>query len=108
MVFQKFKEDVVVEKGWSSIKGIRKMTLRLGLLFVLGAIGLGCITYCTVGWLVTLLVLIMMGIGFVWMFDLADESEENFKKTMKLSKFWWCGIIFDVVIVLVLKLFNFM
>ena len=108
MIFQKFKEDVVVEKGWSSIKGITQMTLRLGLLFVLGAIGLGFITYCTVVFLVTLLVLLLSGIGFVWTFDLADESEENFNKIMKLSKFWWCGIIFDVVIIVVLKLFNFM
>ncbi len=108
MIFQKFKEDIVVEKGWASIKDIKKMTVRLGALFILGAIGLGLITYCTVGWLVTLLVLIITSIGFIWMFDLADEEEENFRKTMKLSKFWWCGIIFDVVITVVLKLFNFM
>ena len=108
MVFQKFKEDVVVEKGWSSIKDIHKMTLRLGLLFILGALGLGLITFCTVGWIVTLLVLLIAGIGFVWMFDLADEDEASFKTTMRLSKFWWCGIIFDVGIVIILKLFNFL
>ena len=44
MIFQKFKEDIVVEKGWASIKDIKRMTVRLGALFILGAIGLGLIT----------------------------------------------------------------
>ena len=107
MIFQKFKEDVVVEKGWSSIKDIKRMTLRLGILFALIAIGLGMITYWTVGWPVTIIVMIMTGVGFVWMFDLADEAEENFRFTMKVSKFWWCGFIVDMVIYVVLRFFNF-
>ena len=108
MVFQKFKEDVVVEKGWATLKEIKKMALHLGLLFLFLAIGLGLITYNTVGWLVTALVLIMTGICFVWVFDLADEEEVYFVKIHKLSKFWWCGIIFVVAIYVVLKLYNFM
>ena len=77
MIFQKFKEDVVVEKGWATIKEIKNMACRLGLLTIFLALGLGLITYSTVGFPVTLIVLILLGMGYVWMFDMADETEET-------------------------------
>ena len=108
MVFQKFKEDVVVEKGWATIKDIKNLASRLALFFIFFAIGLGLVTYCTVGWLVTLIVIILTGIGYVWVFDMADEDEESFKLVQKCSKLWWLSIVFDVLRVVVLKLTNFL
>lgn len=107
MVFGKFKEDIVVEKGWASNKSIKKMTIGLALWTLLVAIGLGMITLCTVGSLMTFVVLILTGIGFLWVFDLADESEENLKLVMKVAKFWWLAVIVDMGIFFVLKIFNF-
>ena len=62
------------------------MTLGLALWTLLVAIGLGLITICTVGALMTFFVLILVGLGFLWVFDLADESEENLKLVMKSLK----------------------
>ena len=107
MIFQKFKEDVVVEKGWATIKEIKNMACRLGLLTIFLALGLGLITYSTVGFPVTLIVLILLGMGYVWMFDMADETEEMFKLVMKISKLWWISLIIDVIIFLLLKYFRF-
>lgn len=108
MVFNKFKEDVVIEKGWASKKSINKMTIGLALWTILIAFGLSLITACTVGLLITCLVLFLSGLGFVWVFDLADETEDNLKATMKFAKFWWLGIVMDILIFLVLKMFHFL
>ena len=108
MVFDKFKEDIVVEKGWASNKSIKKMTLGLSLWTVFLALGLGLVTAVTVGLVMTATVWVLLGIGFVWVFDIADETEENLKLVMKIAKFWWLVPLLDVGIVLILKFFNFL
>lgn len=107
MVFEKFKEDVVVEKGWTDRKGCIKFAKRLALLCLLVGVGLGIIALSTVGVLVTIIVLCASGFLFIWLIDLADEEEGTFKKLNKVSKFWWLALILDIAVVIVLKLFRF-
>lgn len=108
MIFEKFKEDVVVEKGWADMKAIKKMAVRLAILVFLVALGVGMITIATVGTFITVIVLILAALAYIWIFDLADEEEKYFRITMKASKLWWLGLLFDIAIYVLLHLFRFL
>lgn len=108
MVFEKFKEDVVVAKGWTDKKGCAKFAKRLALLCLLVGVGVGTVALSTVGVLVAVIVLCASGFLFIWLIDMSDEDEETFKKMNKVSKFWWLTLILDILVVLVLKFFRFL
>lgn len=110
MIFEKFKEDVVVEKGWADMKSIKKMAIHLAILMVFLALGFGMFTISTLpkfNTIATVFVLIMFALSYVWVIDLADEDEKYFRRTMKISKLWWLGFVFDVLMYLILHFFRF-
>ena len=108
MVLGTFKENVVVEKGWATMKQIKKFVMRLALLIIELALGVALITLTTVGKLVTFAVFIIFGLIYVWLIDIADEDEQTLKNLMKVSKFWVLGIFFDIAVFAILKLTMFL
>lgn len=107
MTFEAMKKKVVDEEKFATKKELSKLLINLGLMLLFSSVWLGLVTIYTVGtnlFIFTLLCLIGM---FILVCNYASESLLNFKKTLKVTKFWWLNLPTIVGVFIVLKLFYF-
>lgn len=109
MTFNNFKKKVTEEEKWGSTKDVTKYVVNI----TLSTLGIGAICGLLVinvlGRVSFLLaVLILCGLLFLTMFDLAATSQEAFNKALKFSKLWWLFYILLAGVVFALVYFNFM
>ena len=107
MIFERFKEDVVVEKGWADKKTVGKVLRHLAYSFLIGVFGFDLAIMAISNLLVAVFFDIAVAVLFIWIIDLADESKANFDRVNKWTKFWFLYLLVDIVIFIVLKYFMF-
>lgn len=88
MTYQKVKVKLVEEDKLLTSKQLSRLALQLGLMLIAFSLMLGLLTMSTLGFPVTVLVLVACLFSYSWIFEMFTESEASLRKFMKLSKFW--------------------
>lgn len=107
MNYEKFK-NTILEKGFADEKGIASLVRRLALMVFLFGVGIAVASALIVNTLISIAVIIISAVLFFFCLDFAKQDKECFDALCKNVKFWWSGIVFDVAIVVLLWLFNFL
>ena len=107
MTFQKIKDTLVTERKLLTQKELNKLSLNLALVVLGFCLSLGLLTYATVGFGTTVIIIILSILAYTWIFDFAVESEKSLERVRKITKFWWFTYIILAIVFIVLKLTRF-
>ena len=106
MTYEQLKQKVA-ENDLGTSKDARNVVLSLALGIFFYAIGIFIGTAILWNTFIALLTFVLASFLFIFALDYICEEKETFIKWQKYLKFWWTGIIFDVLVFVILYLLNY-
>lgn len=107
MTFESIKENLVKEKKLLTDKELKRYCLGLFLFCLTFGGTLAFAVACILSPAFAILLMVVIGLGFIWILDYSVEDENFLKISRKLSKLWFLGIILFVAVYMVLVYFKF-
>lgn len=107
MTFEGIKKSLVEEKKLLTGKELRRYCINLFLFCATFGGTLAFAIACILSPAFAVIFIIGIGLGFIWILDYSVESEDFLRFTRKVSKLWFIGLIFFVVVYVSLVYFKF-
>ena len=106
MTYTKFKENIV-EKGFDTKKGVKKFLLRIGGFTIISALVFSFFVASIVNTVLGIGAMLLVFAMFFMILDYAQQDGNTYSSLLSISKYWWSCIPITLVLLGVLKLFNF-
>lgn len=106
MTYVKFKDEII-SKGFTDNKGVKGFVLKSGLFTLISSVTLAVFVGGIISSWLSLAVLIVSAIGFFFLLDYVAQDKEVFDSMSKRLKLWWVCLPAAVVLILLMKVFNF-
>lgn len=106
MTYIRFKE-ALTSQGFTDSKGVKKFTIKSGLFTLVTAITLAIVVGGIISTWLSLAVLVVSAIGFFFLLDYVAQEKEVFETMNAKLRLWWLCLPISVLVLAVMKVFNF-
>lgn len=107
MTLRDIEKKVVEDNNWLTKKQLYRVCSKWGLMMLFSGLSFGYLTLCILGFILALLSMLGFLAIYFWVLDASSEDELGMRKLSKISNFWFLGVLFFIIVIVVMKLLNF-
>lgn len=106
MTYVKFKKNLI-DKEITDERGAKVLVTQIGLMMLFLAIGLTLLVGSIVSTLLAIVTMVLCVLCFFMLMDYAQQDKECCLAVHRYVRLWWLSLIFDVIVIILMKVMNF-